>query len=296
MIEIAANHPLFDGKPSKEFEKRLLKGIALYHEELEKGNQVIIYVPGSVHSVKKGDEWVTDKTSLSTAGKTFLLEHGIPEECIRADESNLKYKSDGVYNSGDECLVAKLIADDEEVSRIISVVSPVQIDRKALFYLRYGYNPEIYGVGLKNTAHNYPGEAFWSLYITYYIDHTWQESFLAAKTREERNRNFQITSEIQELLALGIQIPDNVKQRKDKLLSLYRITQQKLSERADNPGRMMVIEINENDTSEVKAKKIQEFMSLYGNLQGENADKLSICVQGKDTTQFIEDLRRTSRY
>ena len=288
LIEIAAQHPLIDGKPGTEFEKRLLKGIELYNDELKKGNQVIFYVPGSIHSIKKEDKWVTDENSLSTAGKNFLLEHGIPEECIRSDETNNKYKKDGVYNSGDECLVAKLIADDEGISRIISVVSPVQIDRKALFYLRYGYNPEIYGVGLKNAYHNYIGEAFWSLYITYYIDHTWQESFLAAKTRQERDKNYHITNKIQELLDLGIQIPENVEQKKEILMPLYINAQKNVRNRENNKGTMIVVEINKNDDDNTISKKIQTFMNLYSQLKDQK--EIYVYIQGNNFTKFIEEL------
>ena len=88
LIEIGAQHPLIDGKPGIEFEKRLLKGIELYNKEIECGNSPVIYIPGSLHSIKKDGQWITDKNSLSTAGKDFLLEHNIPEECIRADETN----------------------------------------------------------------------------------------------------------------------------------------------------------------------------------------------------------------
>ena len=290
LIEIGAQHPLVDGKPGVEFEKRLLKGIELYYEELNKGNQVLIYIPGSLHSIRKNEEWITDKNSLSTAGRNFLIEHGIPDECIRADESNEKYKTDGVYNSGDECLVSKSIADDEGVSRIISVVSPVQIDRKALFYIMYGYYPEMYGVGLRNTYHNYPGEAFWSLYITYYIDHTWQESFLAAKTRQERDINYKITREIQELIDAGVCIPKIVQQRKEQILPLYKNAQKNASERAGNKGIIIVVEVNENDSDETIEKKVKEVISLYNQYQGQQ--EIALYVQGRNTLNFIDTLKR----
>ncbi|MBR1540633.1 MAG: hypothetical protein IJ629_05705 [Clostridia bacterium] len=291
LIEIGAQHPLVDGKPGIEFEKRLLKGIELYHQELEKGNDPIIYIPGSLHSIQKNGEWITDKNSLSTAGKNFLLEHGIPEERIRADETNEKYKTDGVYNSGDECLVAKSIADDEGISRIISVVSPIQIDRKALFYIRYGYFPEMYGVGLENTYHNYPGEAFWSLYITYFIDPTWQDSFLAAKTRQERDISYKVTREIQELIDAGINIPDIVKQRKEEMLSLYKKAQENMKANSENKGIMIGIDISEEDDEKVKAQKIEEVLSLCEQYQ-EQKEHITICVQGKVTSEVIAILKQ----
>ena len=53
LIEVAAQHPLINGKPGEEFEHRLKKGIQIYNAEKEKGNNPIIYVPGSLHSIKK---------------------------------------------------------------------------------------------------------------------------------------------------------------------------------------------------------------------------------------------------
>lgn len=151
LIEIAAQHPLnADGTPGKEFECRLNKGIELYNKEKEKGNIPLIYVPGSQHM----DKDTVDINSLSTAGKNYLLKNGMPEEDIRGDDANKEYKGeDGVYNSGDECYVAACIAKKEKIERIISVVSPVQILRKVLFYLNYGVFPEMYG---ERTRRNIP--------------------------------------------------------------------------------------------------------------------------------------------
>lgn len=290
LIEVAAQHPLINGKPGEEFEHRLKKGIQIYNDEKEKGNDPIIYIPGSLHSIKKNGEWETDERSLSLAGKIYLMEHGIPEESIRSEESNERFKEDGVYNSGDECLVATLIAKDEEIDRIVSVVSPVQISRKALFYLEYGYVPEMYGVGLEKTYHNYIGEAFWSLYITYFIDHTWQESFLAAKTREERDRNYKITREIQELIYSGISIPDSVKRRKEEMMALYKNAQENMQARASNKGIMIGLEL-ENEQDEGKTQeKINNVLSLCKQQEG-NEENITICIQGEESLEAEQILR-----
>ena len=193
LIEIAAIHPLVDGKPGKEFEEHLLQGMELYELEKQKGNNPIIYIPGSLRYIinKTTNEMEVEAMPLAEAGKKFLISHGIPENIIRANLSNIEFKGEnGVYNSADECYVATQIAKKENCGRIISVVSPVQIYRKALFYNEFGFNPEIYATGTEKTAHNYIGEIFWSLYLTYMNDQDWQYSFLSFLTRKERNLDF----------------------------------------------------------------------------------------------------------
>ena len=99
LIEVAAQHPLTDGKyPNEEFTKRLLLGIQLFENERKSGNNAEIYVPGSIHSYMG----VADQISLSEAGKQFLIKKNIPSEAIRGDELNSKYKGErGVYSSAD---------------------------------------------------------------------------------------------------------------------------------------------------------------------------------------------------
>ena len=155
---------------------------------------------------------MSDNISLSEAGKRYLLENGIPLTNIRADEMNKLYSKDGVYNSGDECYVACQVANLENCNRIYSIVSPVQIYRKALFYIQFGRVPDIFTVPLENLAHNYIGELFFSLYVTYFVDHTWRDSFLFAKTRVERNADFKISKDVEEILKDEVLIPDSVKQ------------------------------------------------------------------------------------
>lgn len=253
LIEIGAQHPLIFGKPGEEFAARLDRGIELYNEEINKGNEVIIYIPGSTHSIydKNTNTWQTDDNSLSKAGFDYLVSHGIPEDLISSDAVNEKYKKRGVYNSGDECFVSTSIARDEECGRIISVNSPVQLYRKALFYLQNGYKPEIYSVPLSNTYHNYVGELFWSLYVTYMEDHTWQEGFLAEKTREERNVNYKTdvlsqTEEVQrhiyDILNNGLNLPEPVYAKKAEWLQKYAKAKDSMSEKSLEPN--ILIEAN----------------------------------------------------
>lgn len=199
LIEIAACHPSKGTIPNPEFASRLDKAITLYHELKEQGKQVILYVPGSLHAVdtKKdgsGREWLSDTLPLAEIGKRYLVKKGIPEQDIRADESNRKFKKDGVYNSGDECFVATQIANEENCGRLMSLVSSVQIDRKALFYTEFGRHPEICSVPppAQNPGHNYVGEIFFSLYMTYFEDHNWQNprKIMSPQTRSERNPDF----------------------------------------------------------------------------------------------------------
>ena len=116
LIEVAAIHPLVDGQPGIEFKEHLEQAIELYNIEKNKQNNPIIYIPGSLHYVidQETKKPQVDNCPLSEAGKTFLIERGIPEESIRANIINLDIKGeDGVYNSGDECYVATQIAKNE---------------------------------------------------------------------------------------------------------------------------------------------------------------------------------------
>ena len=149
----------------------------------------------------------------------------------------------------------------------------------------------MYGVGVENTYHNYPGEAFWSLYITYFIDHTWQDSFLAVKTRQERDVNYKITREIQELIDAGINIPDIVKERKEEMLEFYKITQKNLQEKSSNPGIVIGIEINENDDNQIKYKKIEEVLKLCKQYETQEKN-IKIYIQGYSDANVLEILRK----
>ena len=131
LIEVAAQHPLFEGdKPNAEFMNRLDFVITLL--ESLKPDKVNIYVPGSRHSYNGVD----DKISLSQAGKEYLVSKGIDEHLIISEEANKKYKGDGgVYNSADECYVASRLFKEGDFGTLISVCSPNQVMRKTFNYI-----------------------------------------------------------------------------------------------------------------------------------------------------------------
>ena len=291
LIEVAAQHPLVNGKPGEEFEYRLKKGIQIYNNEKEKGNKPIIYIPGSLHSIKKNNKWESDEKTLSEAGKKYLLENGITEQSIRSEETNMRFKEDGVYNSADECLVATLIAKNEGIDRIVSIASPVQISRKALFYLEFGFLPEMYGVGLEKTYHNYIEEIFWSLYITYFIDHTWQKSYMYAKLREERDKKYKITKEIKEVINKGIQIPEKVNKAKEHMMSLYIHAQRNMLQRVENKGIIIGIEVSKEQEKEMLQEKINTVLFLCDQYKN-NKENISVCVYGENTTKVKQILKK----
>lgn len=187
LIEVAAQHPLRpDGKPGKEFEKRLKRAEKLYHQLLNEGRNVHIYVPGSVHNYKGK----TDPCSLSKAGKDYLISLGIPETDILGDEENIKFKGDrGVYNTADECYVASRIFFEGDYSRLHCVCSPNQLLRKKLFYVAFGVIPFFYTVNAENLAHDEIYELFHAIPDIIEHDHTWQDigSFHGNRTRAERD-------------------------------------------------------------------------------------------------------------
>ena len=301
LIEIAAQHPLIDGKPGLEFEKRLVKGIQIFNVEKEKGNTPIIYIPGSIHSIKKDNEWRTDDKSLSEAGKMFLIEHSIAPTYIKGEEDNKRIKKNGVYNSGDECYVASQIAKENDINRIISVVSPVQVYRKALFYILNGFSPEMYGIGVKDTFHNYIGEAFWSLYITYFIDHTWQNSFMAYKTREERDKYFKMTDEIKKIIENGIVMPPEIVERKTHMLELYNAAKESMEDkRITGKGTLISIDsLNEKSINELlelinETKENEDIRIIFIN--SENNDTIDLpteLIQTLDKLNLKIDISRT---
>ena len=158
LIEVAAQHPLINGEmPNEEFEKRLLLAAELYREYAIGGNKVKIYVPGSLHKFKG----VVDKIPLSEAGKAYLLQKGIADSDIFADNMNKKYKgSDGVYNSADECFVSGKIFDELNYGELHCVCSSGQMMRKMLCYIHFGYVPYMHTVSCDVMYHDYIDEIF----------------------------------------------------------------------------------------------------------------------------------------
>jgi len=158
LIEIAAQHPLDNGRfPNEEFKQRLLLGKSLYQNEKKKGKCVEIYVPGSRHMHKN----IVDEISLSQAGVNFLLKKGLAKKNINGENLNFKYKGkEGVYNSADECFVASSYFRDGGFGILYSVLSPVQIFRKALHYIWFGVLPLFYTAPTQDTYHDYIREVY----------------------------------------------------------------------------------------------------------------------------------------
>lgn len=288
LIEIAAQHPLKDGKePGLEFESRLLRAVELYKKEIENGNEVIFYIPGSKHCItNKEGEKIQDEISLSEAGKNYLITHGIPQEIVRAGDSNTKYKGGkGVYNSGDECYVASKIYEDEECNKLISVVSPVQVFRKGMFYNEFGIQPQIYSVPVENTFHNYVGEFFWSLYITTFVDHDWQgdKSFLSALTRMERCLEYKCSQEEENTLKnKKIIIPKKILQIKQELVEKYNDAKENMQRKNKNSDVLIELVLSAENCKQ----EIENVIQL-SKLQKENGRRVVVTVNSRENAMRV---------
>lgn len=177
LIEVAAQHPPVDGeKPGEEFSARLMKGRELSMENRNRGMEVEIYVPGSRHMW----DGVADKISLSEVGMRFLIEKGMPKKFLHGEDLNVRYKGSaplpGVYNSADECFVAASYFKDGDFGQLLSVVSPVQLPRKALHYIWFGVIPQFYTAPTRKTFHNWTDEASSSIPYILNVDPDWQSA------------------------------------------------------------------------------------------------------------------------
>lgn len=143
LIECASK-VLEDGlHPDSEFRARLDRTIELYHKLCQENEVVHIYVPGSLHK----ENGVSDQCTLSTAGRRYLIERGIPDVIILGDRENEQYKgNEGVLNSADECFVASCIFFDGKYRELHCVCSPIQVTRKWFYYLEFGLVPLIHSV------------------------------------------------------------------------------------------------------------------------------------------------------
>ena len=143
LIECASK-VLEDGlHPDSEFRARLDRTIELYHKLCQENEVVHIYVPGSLHK----ENGVSDQCTLSTAGRRYLIERGIPDVSILGDRENEQYKgNEGVLNSADECFVASRIFFDGKYRELHCVCSPIQVTRKWFYYLEFGLVPLIHSV------------------------------------------------------------------------------------------------------------------------------------------------------
>lgn len=189
LIEVAAQHPLMkDGTPGNEFMKRLDCAMELYHKLVSDGNNVRIYVPGSLHQYNGH----ADSLSLSAAGIAYLISKGINKEHLLGEEKNNYYKGDkGVYNSADECFVASKIFFDDRYKQVYCICSPNQLLRKQLFYMAFGVVPMMITVPCNELMHDPIYEIFESIPQVIMHDHTWQDdnSEQGRRTRKERNPN-----------------------------------------------------------------------------------------------------------
>lgn len=158
LIEVAAQHPLINGKfPNDEFKARLDASLNIYKDKINDYAKISFYIPGSRHTY----EGIEDQVSLSKAGKTYLMKQGISENKIYSDEANNKYTDNqGVYNSIDECMVASKIYNDNHFSDMYCVCSPAQLHRKALAYIKFGIIPKMYSVPLESLYHDYVEEIY----------------------------------------------------------------------------------------------------------------------------------------
>ena len=143
LIECASK-VLEDGlHPDSEFRARLDRTIELYHKLCQENEVVHIYVPGSLHK----ENGVSDQCTLSTAGRRYLIERGIPDVIILGDRENEQYKGyEGVLNSADECFVVSRIFFDGKYRELHCVCSPIQVTRKWFYYLEFGLVPLIHSV------------------------------------------------------------------------------------------------------------------------------------------------------
>lgn len=140
LIECASKGLTFDGRPDAEFCARLDRAMVLYHQL---SGTTHIYVPGSLHNT----DGKADPCTLSTAGKRYLMEHGIPEADILGDRENERHKGDeGVMNSADECFVASKLFHNGNYRELHCVCGPIQVTRKWFYYLEFGLVPLIHSV------------------------------------------------------------------------------------------------------------------------------------------------------
>lgn len=203
LIECAAQHPLDLGVyPGSEFKARLDKAAELYFEEKHKGNIAKIYIPGSLHQIfvqEDGEKVLKrDIVSLSKSGEMYLRSCGIPAEDIYGEKLNNELMPKGVYNSGDECRVASEIFKSKGFNELLSVTSPGQLYRVALFYANFGVVPTMYTAPTSESYHNVVNEITgaipnviincpsWQL-REYYPAATEVDDHIAKKSRYERD-------------------------------------------------------------------------------------------------------------
>ncbi len=187
LIEVAAQHPLRDGKtPDTAFRMRLDRAAALYRELCAAGKTCSIYVPGSLHN--------GDSVSLSSAGIGYLMQSGAvkPEDILPETVNALFKGSDGVYNSADECFTAAQLFRNGAFGALHCVCSANQMVRKTLFYWRFGVVPQMHTVP-DDSFHSSLYELFTGVPDVLLNDHDWQdpEAHHVRRSQAERMPGFQ---------------------------------------------------------------------------------------------------------
>jgi hypothetical protein len=140
LIEVAAQHPLRGSEPNGE---RRPARTGDWTSPVVEGHEVEIYVPGSRHQ----HNGVADPISLSAAGVGYLTSRGIPRGCLHGDDLNERFAaSTGVYCSMDECRVTAEYFRAGQFDRLIAILGPYQVFRKAFHYFENLVSPEIHAV------------------------------------------------------------------------------------------------------------------------------------------------------
>ena len=186
LIEVAAQHPLdADGiTPGPDFRMRLDEAIRIYNDPVLNGEGVKIYVPGSRHKAYG----VADQIALAEAGRRYLLEHGVREEDIFAEESNTRYKLEGVYNSSDESYVACRLFDNGNFRKLYCICAPHQVTRKAMSCIRCGFIPHFITASTYGFSKCYVEEVFESIPSVVNDEYALQiNNLIADRLRLDRN-------------------------------------------------------------------------------------------------------------
>ena len=171
------------------------------------------------------------------------------------------------------------------------------IDNFSVFYNELGFNPEIYAVGTEDLNHNYIGETFWSLYITYMNDQDWQSGFLAYLTRLERDIDYPSTlgdnlESIQNIIKNGKEksIPPTVKTQREKWMYYYSTAKQNMEKFAKNSNDVLIDLIRVKEKSKLEIHRIKSI--IEHNLQENPNTKFVILY---NPSESVEDIKKLSK-
>jgi len=212
LVAVASQHPLLKGVyPGDEYRLRLDTTVRLWREAAERGERVQVAVFGSRHkddrpeamkAEAQGQPRPVDKVSLNDVAKAYLLVKGVPAEDIR-DEWNQLYKGDeGIYNGGDEVLVASAgFHDNPNFKNFKFILSPGQWARTRLYCYANRVDPEFVPPDDIETVDSQFHGGLRMLIpkiITEFRDPTWQGegSFLGKTARQNRRPEDGIDSQI----------------------------------------------------------------------------------------------------